>query len=50
MWCWNCTMWGWNRQILEKKNKGTTKCEKRTDTCNVGIAQCKDEPSNVRKK
>ena len=34
-------MWGWNRQIWEK-NKGTTKCDKRTDICDVGTAQYED--------
>ena len=28
---------------VRKKNKGTTKCDKRTDICDVGIAQYKDE-------
>ena len=80
MWCWNCTMWGWNRQILEKKireppnvrkelthvmlelhnvrmnrqmwekSKGTTKCEKRTITFDVGTAQCEDEIVKCDKK
>ena len=44
---------------VRKKNKGTTKCEKRTVKCDVGIAQYEDgtvkcekklrEPQNVRK-
>ena len=33
-----------------EKSKGTTKCEKRTVTCNVGIAQCEDETVNEKKK
>ena len=43
-----------------EKSKGITKCEKKTITCDVGIAQCEDgivkcekkvkEPPNVRKK
>ena len=43
----------------EKKNKGTTKCDKSAVTCDVGTAQCEDdtikcekkitEPSNVTK-
>ena len=28
---------------VRKKSKETTKCEKRTITCDVGIAQCEDE-------
>ena len=32
-----------------EKCKGTTKCEKRTVTCNIGTIQCEMEPSNVRK-
>ena len=42
-----------------EKNKGTTKCEKRTVTCDVGTTQYEDriikcekkvnEPPNVRK-
>ena len=28
---------------VRKKSKGTTRCEKRTVTCNVGTAQCEDE-------
>ena len=27
---------------MRKKSKETTKCEKRTVTCDVGIAQCED--------
>ena len=27
---------------VRKKSKGTTKCEKRTVTCDVGTAQCED--------
>ena len=36
-----------------KKSKGTTKCEKRTITYDVGTAQCEKkikEPPNVRKE
>ena len=33
-----------------KKNKGTTKCDKRTVTHNVGIAQCGDETIKCEKK
>ena len=43
-----------------EKFKGTTKCEKRTVTCDVGTAQCDNgtikcekkvsEPPNIRKK
>ena len=46
--------------MLEKKSKRTTKCEKRTVTCDIGIAQYRDETvkceekvreqSNVRKE
>ena len=46
--------------MWEKKNKGTTKCDKKTITC-VGITQCENrivkyekkkikEPSNVTKE
>ena len=45
---------------VRKKSMGTTKCEKRTVTCDVGTAQYEDrtvkckkkvnEPPNVRKK
>ena len=45
---------------VRKKSKGTTKCKKRTVTCDVGTAQYEDrtvkcekkvkEPQNVRKK
>ena len=35
MWGWNCQMW--------KKSKGTTKCEKKTVTCDIGTAQCENE-------
>ena len=34
----------------EKKSKGTTKCEKRTVTCDVGIAQCNDGIVKCEKK
>ena len=30
-------MWGWNSQMWEK-SKRITQCEKRTITCDVGIA------------
>ena len=26
----------------EKKNKGTTECDKRTVTCNIGTTQCEN--------
>ena len=35
---------------MRKKSKGTTKCEKRIVTYNVGIAQCKDEIVKCEKK
>ena len=45
--------------MLEKKNKGTTECDKNTVICDVGTAQCEDgtvkcekkkrEPSNMTK-
>ena len=44
---------------MRKKSKGTTKCEKKPITCDVGTAQCENEivkcekrirePLNVRK-
>ena len=43
-------MWGWNRQIWEKKSNGTTKCEKRTVTCDVRIAQYEDRTIKCEKK
>ena len=33
-----------------EKSKGTTKCEKKTVTCNVGIVQCEDETIKYEKK
>ena len=33
-----------------EKNKGTTKCDKRTVTCDVEIAQCKDGTIKCEKK
>ena len=36
-------MWG-------EKNKGTTKCDKRTVICNVGTTQCDDEIVKCEKK
>ena len=33
-----------------KKNKGITKCDKRTVICAVGIAQCEDETVKCEKK
>ena len=36
--------------MLEKKSKGTTKCEKRTVTCDIKIAQCGDETVKCEKK
>ena len=38
-----------NRQMWEK-SKGTTKCEKRTITFDVGTAQCEDEIVKCDKK
>ena len=35
---------------MRKKSKETTKCEKRTVTCDVGIAQCEDETVKCEKK
>ena len=35
---------------VRKKNKGTTKCEKRTVTCDVGTAQYEDETVKCEKK
>ena len=35
---------------MRKKSKETTKCEKRTVTCDVGIAQCDDETVKCEKK
>ena len=32
-------MWGWNCQMWEK-SKGTTECDKKTVTCDVGTIQC----------
>ena len=36
--------------MLEKKNKGTTECDKNTITGDVGIAQCEDGPIKCEKK
>ena len=33
-----------------KKNKGTTKCKKRTVTCDIGTIKCKDETVKCEKK
>ena len=35
---------------MKKKSKGTTKCEKRTVTCDIGTAQCEDETVKCDKK
>ena len=35
---------------MRKKNKGTTKYEKKTVTCDVGIAQCEDGTVKCKKK
>ena len=43
MWQWNCQMWG-------EKKKETTKYDKRTVTCDIGIAQCEDETVKCEKK
>ena len=32
-------MWKWNHQMWEKNNKGTTECDKRIVTYDVGTAQ-----------
>ena len=36
--------------MLEKKSKRTIKCEKRTVTCDIGIAQYRDETVKCEKK
>ena len=36
--------------MLEKKSKGTTKCEKRTVTYDIRVAQCGDETVKCEKK
>ena len=43
-------MWQWNHQIWEKKNKGTTKCDKIKVTYDVRTAQCKDGTIKCKKK
>ena len=42
-------MQGWKHQMWEK-SKGTTKCEKRTITYNVGAVQCEDKTVKYEKK
>ena len=42
-------MWWWKHQMWEK-SKGTTKCEKRTITCDVGITQYEDGTVKCEKK
>ena len=42
-------MWRWNHQVWEK-NRGTTQCDKRTVTCEVGIAQFEDGTIKCEKK
>ena len=39
-----------NRQMWEKKSNGTTKCEKKNVTCDVGTAQCEDGIVKCEKK
>ena len=36
--------------VRKKINKETTKCDKRTDTRDVGIAQCEDRTIKCEKK
>ena len=36
--------------MWEKKSKGTTKCEKRTITCDIGTAQSEDRTIKCEKK
>ena len=43
-------MWGWNHQIWEKINKGTTICNKRTVKYDVGNAQCDNGTIKCEKK
>ena len=33
-----------------RNNKGTTKCDKRSVTCDIGIAQCQDETLKCEKQ
>ena len=42
-------MWGWNRKMWEKNN-GTIKCDKRTVTYDVEIAQYEDRTVKCEKK
>ena len=42
-------MWGWNRQVWEKR-KRTTKCDKRTVIRDVGTTQCEDKTVKCEKK
>ena len=42
-------MWQWNYQMWEK-SKGTTKCDKRTVTCDIGTAQYEDVTVKCEKK
>ena len=43
-------MWGWYHKIWEKKEKGTTECDKSIVTCDVGTAQCEDITTKCEKK
>ena len=49
MWCWTAQC---DNKIIkyEKKNKGTTECDKSTVPCNVNTAQCKDDTIKCEKK
>ena len=50
VWYWNCIMWRWNCQMWEKKKRGTTECDKRTITYDVGTTQCKNETVKCEEK
>ena len=49
MWCWYYVMWGCTIKC-EKKNKGTTECDKCIITYDAGTAQCEDGTIECEKK
>ena len=42
-------MWGWNRQMWEKKN-GTIKCDKSTVQCDIGAVELDNGTIKCEKK
>ena len=58
MWQKHCHMWCWEHHnvkmepsnVIKKKKKGITECDKRKIKCDIGAAQCKNKIVKCEKK